>query len=138
MPDKCVITMNIRTMKSEDVPLIKSHIDRAVGTVSQMDGIRVESFGEFLSPPKPLDENAQKLLNIIIEAGQLLGLTLPHKPSGGTCDGNKLAAVGLAVIDSMGPRGGNLHSAEEFVYVDSLAERAKLTLLTLARLSKSE
>lgn len=51
VPDKCVITMNVRCAKSEDVQVIKSHIDRAVGIVDGMDGIKVESLGEFLSPP---------------------------------------------------------------------------------------
>ena len=40
------------------------------------------------------------------------------------CDGNNIAAAGTPVIDTMGVRGGAIHSAEEYMIVDSLAERA--------------
>jgi len=136
VPDRCVVTLNVRTMHPHDIPLINRHIEHAAETAGRIDGIRVETFGGFSSPPKPLDELSQKLLDIIIQAGRQLDLNLTYRPSGGTCDGNKLAAAGLPVIDSMGPRGGHLHSPEEFVSVDSLAERAKLTLLTLHALGK--
>lgn len=139
VPDRCVISLNVRAVAKQDIAEIGFSLDRAVEAVNRMDGIRVEAFGGFLSPPKPLDVGAQRLLKIVIDAGTEMGLSLTHKPSGGTCDGNKLAAVGLPVIDSMGPRGGNLHGAEEFVKVDSLGERAKLSYLTLKRLAeKSE
>jgi glutamate carboxypeptidase len=36
----------------------------------------------------------------------------------------------------MGPRGGAIHSSDEFLIVDSLAERAQLSALTLLRLAE--
>ncbi len=52
------------------------------------------------------------------------------------CDGNNLAATGLAVVDTMGVRGGAIHSADEFVRVDSFAERARLSALVLLRVAQ--
>lgn len=124
-PDTCIVTLNVRSLHREDIDLIEWHLNRAMGIVNSMDGIRVERFGEFRSPPKPLDKKSKQLLDVIIAAGTEIGLTLTHKPSGGTCDGNKLAAAGLPVIDSMGPRGGNLHSVDEFVLVDSLVGKGE-------------
>lgn len=135
VPDKCVVTVNIRTVIREEERVIAARIDEVVDEINRHDGIRAERFGEFRSPPKPLDARSKQLLDVIIPAGGELGLSLNHKPSGGTCDGNKLAAAGLPVIDSMGPRGGNLHSPDEFVQVDSLVERAKLSFLTMRRLA---
>jgi glutamate carboxypeptidase len=65
-------------------------------------------------------------------------MNLTHKPSGGASDGNKLAAAGLAVVDSLGPVGGNLHSDREFVKLPSLVERAKLTALVLMKLARGD
>jgi glutamate carboxypeptidase len=48
------------------------------------------------------------------------------------------AAAGLACVDSLGPRGDLIHSPEEFVYLDSLAERARLTALFLMKLAAGE
>ena len=55
--------------------------------------------------------------------------------TGGACDGNNLQAAGLPTIDSLGVKGGNLHSSEEFVVLDSLTERARLTALLLMKLA---
>jgi glutamate carboxypeptidase len=60
------------------------------------------------------------------------------QPSGGACDGNNLVAAGLPTIDSLGVRGGNLHSSEEYVFLDSLPERAKLTALLLMKIAAGE
>ena len=78
------------------------------------------------------------MLDLILECGHDLSLNLSSQPSGGASDGNKLAASGLPVIDSLGPRGGKLHSPDEFLYVDSLAERAKLTALVVMKIAIGE
>ena len=58
------------------------------------------------------------------------------RPTGGVCDGNNIAACGVPVVDTMGVRGGKIHSAEEYLIVDSLAERAALSALTILRLAE--
>jgi glutamate carboxypeptidase len=52
------------------------------------------------------------------------------------CDGNNIAACGVPVVDTMGARGGAIHSENEFLIVDSLAERARLSALVLLRLAE--
>ena len=58
------------------------------------------------------------------------------KATGGVCDGNNIAAAGVPVVDTMGARGGAIHSADEFLLVDSLAERAALSALTIMRIAE--
>ena len=58
------------------------------------------------------------------------------KLTGGVCDGNNIAACGVPVVDTMGVRGGKIHSEEEYLIVDSLKERAALSALTIARLAR--
>ena len=52
------------------------------------------------------------------------------------CDGNNIAACGVPVVDTMGVRGGAIHSSDEFLIVDSLPERARLSALVLLRLAE--
>src|SRR3546814_5229849 len=40
---------------------------------------------------------------------------------------NNIAALGVPVVDTMGARGGAIHSADEFLIVESLVERARLS-----------
>ena len=79
-----------------------------------------------------------RLLEHFSACGREIGLDLHWRNSGGTCDGNRLAAAGLPNVDSLGPRGGNLHSPEEFLLLDSLAERAKLSALLLMKLAAGQ
>ena len=75
----------------------------------------------------------------VLACGRELGMSgLSVRPSGGTCDGNKLAAAGLPVVDSLGPVGGDLHSEREYVHLNSLIERGKLTALLLLKLAAGE
>ena len=57
------------------------------------------------------------------------------KRTGGVCDGNNIAARGVPVVDTMGVRGGAIHSPDEYLIVPSLAERAALSALVLERLA---
>ena len=97
--------------------------------------VAIELQGGFSRPPKPLTEDALALFGLVKQAGADLGQTIGWQPSGGVCDGNNIAACGVPVVDTMGVRGGKIHSIEEFLIVDSLAERAALSALTILRLA---
>ena len=61
--------------------------------------------------------------------------------TGGIASGKSAVATlfearGVPVVDTMGVRGGNIHSKDEFLIVDSLTERAQLSALTIMRLSE--
>lgn len=136
VPDLATMTVNARADVPEDVMRIEQVIKQVHASVANREGFSIQIAGRFSSMPKVLDEKTRKLLELILDAGKSIGLALSHGPSGGASDGNRLSAAGLPNIDSMGPRGGELHSEREFIQVDSLAERAKLSLAVLARLAE--
>src|SRR5947199_2881232 len=63
-----------------------------------------------------------------------LGTELPHASSGGGSDGNFTGAMGIPTLDGLGVRGGNAHTLEEYIEVESLAERGRLMAGLLATL----
>lgn len=65
------------------------------------------------------------------------GVRMSLNNTGGVCDGNNLQAAGLPVIDTLGVRGGGLHTTTEWIELDSLTQRAQLTLLLINRLAAS-
>ena len=138
VPDLAIGRFNVRAGNNDDRDFIDHQFRVHARGVERRDGIRIDLTGGFHSPPKPLDDRSARLMNAIIDTGQHLGLSLVHRPSGGTCDGNKLAAAGLPVVDSLGPVGGELHSEREYVLVPTLTERAKLSALLLLRLATGE
>ena len=94
--------------------------------------------GGITRPPKPVDTRAQKLFDLVAETSAALGRPLGWQASGGVCDGNNIAACGVPVVDTMGVRGGAIHSPDEYLIVSSLAERAALSAAVLHRLAKGE
>ena len=88
------------------------------------------------APPKPVDEKAQRLFDLVRECGAELGQDIKWKSTGGVCDGNNIAACGIPVVDTMGVRGGSIHSPQEFLITESLAERAALSARVIQRLDE--
>jgi glutamate carboxypeptidase len=85
-------------------------------------------------PAKPVTPGTQRLADLARETAEALGQKLPFGKSGGVCDGNNLQAEGLPTIDTMGVRGGGLHTHDEWIELDSLTQRATLLACLLARL----
>jgi glutamate carboxypeptidase len=55
--------------------------------------------------------------------------------AGGGSDGNFTGALGIPTLDSIGVRGGGLHTLDEHIQVDSLPERARLMAALVMRLT---
>jgi glutamate carboxypeptidase len=62
-----------------------------------------------------------------------LGLELAEAAAGGASDGNLVAALGVAVLDGLGPEGAGAHALGEQVRVDSLVERTALIARLIER-----
>ena len=80
----------------------------------------------------------EAFFNAVKAIGVELGQTIAWKATGGCCDGNNIAAVGTPVIDTLGVRGAHIHSTDEYVRLDSLEERAKLSALLLMRVAAGD
>jgi len=136
VPDLAVLRVNLRPRTPEIEAEAMTAIDEAVAAVVAERDVRIEPSGGFGRPPKPLTPTAEKLFDLVRQAGADLGQHIAWQPSGGVCDGNNIAACGVPVVDTMGVRGGKIHSPEEYLIVDSLSERAALSALTILRLAE--
>jgi glutamate carboxypeptidase len=137
VPDSAVLRWNMRPRSGAAQMRAEAGINDAVAAVALAHDVHIHVHGAFARPPKPLDANQQRLFDLVKSCGAALGLPISWRDTGGVCDGNNLAATGLAVVDTMGPRGGAIHSSEEFLCADSLEERAKLAALVLLRVAQS-
>jgi len=136
VPDRAVLRVNMRPRTPEDELRARTLLDETVTAVAARHDVRIHIHGGFNRPPKPLDAKAERLFGLVQACGRELGLAIGWKDSGGVCDGNNIAACGVPVVDTMGVRGGAIHSADEYLLVDSLAERAQLSALVLMRLAE--
>ena len=135
VPDLAVLRVNLRPRTPEIEAEAKGQIDAAISAVGAEREVSIELHGGFGRTPKPLSPEAEALFTLVKGAGADLGQTIAWQPTGGVCDGNNIAACGVPIVDTMGVRGGKIHSMEEYLIVDSLKERAALSAVTILRLA---
>jgi len=136
IPDHAVLRVNMRPATPEDEARARSHIDSAIAMVAAAHDVTIHSHGGFARPPKPLDAATERLFTLVRDCGATLNQSIAWAPTGGVCDGNNIAAAGVPVVDTMGARGGAIHSADEYLIPDSLPERAQLSTLVLLALAE--
>jgi len=134
VPDLAILRVNLRPRTPEIEADARRAIDEAISEIAAERDVHIELSGGFARPPKTLTPEAEALFNLVKKAGDDLGQPIAWQPSGGVCDGNNIAACGVPVVDTMGVRGAKIHSGEEYLIVESLAERAALSALTILRL----
>ncbi len=135
VPDLAVLRFNIRPRSLDLAAAFETGLADLIAKVEAEHGVAIHRHGGISRPPKTVDPRAEKLFGIVEECSALLGSPITRIASGGVCDGNNIAACGVPVVDTMGVRGGAIHSADEFLIVPSLEERAKLSALVLHRLA---
>jgi glutamate carboxypeptidase len=137
VPDLAVLRFNARFPDAAAQAWLEAAIAESL-EAGRGDGLTVEVHGGVTRPAKPLNQTQQRLLTAVRETGALLGQDIAWRPSGGVCEGNNLFAAGLPNIDTLGVRGGDIHSEVEFARPESFVERAQLSALLLARLARGE
>jgi len=134
VPDHAILRVNFRPKTPVDEGVARARLDQLASEIARSHDVKIHIHGSFGRPPKPMDEKAEKLFNLVKLCGADLGQSIGWKDSGGVCDGNNIAACGVPVVDTMGVRGGSIHSADEFMITDSLGERAALSALAISRI----
>jgi len=136
VPDLAVLRINLRPRTREIEEEARQRIDEAVAAVAAERDVKIDLHGGFDRPPKPMTPEMERLFGLVKAAGADLGQEIGWQPSGGVCDGNNIAACGVPVVDTMGVRGGKIHSMEEYLISDSLGERAALSALAILRIAE--
>lgn len=134
VPDHAILRVNFRPATPADEAEADRALDAIIAELGQHHDVAIARHGGFGRPPKPIDASAQRLFDLIKDCGADLGLDIGWRATGGVCDGNNIAACGVPVVDTMGVRGGAIHSPQEYMIVASLTERAALSALAIRRL----
>ncbi len=108
---------------------LQAIVDRATvaGTTA-----RLEIKGEFL--PVTATAEADELFATYQAAAADAGLKVAGEFSGGCADSGFTAAVGCPTLCGLGPVGGNAHTAEEYLEVETMVPRAQAMALAILRL----
>lgn len=138
VPDHAVLRFNIRPKTTAAAEDFSSDFKDLLQLLEKTHEVVIHCHGGITRPPKPVDAKAQKLFDLVRDTGAALGQEIGWQSTGGVCDGNNIAARHVPVVDTMGVRGGSIHSADEFMIVPSLSERAALSAVLLSRLARGD
>lgn len=136
VPALAVLHVNVRPRDAAAVARVTHLLGDTIAAVAQAHEVTITRHGGITRPPKPIDAGAARLQALIARVGAALGQPIAWRDTGGVCDGNNIAAAGVPVVDTMGVRGGAIHSPEEYMVTDSLRERAALSVVTMLRLAE--
>jgi len=130
VPDTAVAMLDVRLNDPLDETFVLDELHAIVHELQHPD-YTMTIHGSFGRPVKIVNEGTQALFAKTKSLAELLHCPLDWQDSGGCCDGNNLAAFGLPVLDTLGVIGGDLHTPNEFIIIDSLVQRAALSTLLL-------
>mgnify|MGYP003637293936 FL=1 len=135
VPDLAIVRFGARAPDAAAAAWATDFVDRLFAHATSRPGITGHVHGGFYRPPKPRNAAQQAIFSAVHATGQAIGLDLEFIDTGGVCEGNNIFAAGVPNVDTLGVRGGRIHSHEEFVVTESFAERATLSALLLNRLA---
>ena len=123
VPDEAVAEVDLRVMQPGEAERIAAAMQ---GLRPVLEGTSLEVSGELNRPPMPCDDRMKATFEKVKAIAAGVGIDLKASGTGGGSDANFVAPLGIPVLDGLGPAGEGYHSEREYIFADSLPERAKL------------
>ena len=133
VPDLAYSRFNVRTHSEQDGRFVDETLRRLSADLNGREGFKLELGVDYARSPKILDRKSLVFFEHVANCGREIGVDIKSGHSGGASDANIIAQARIPVLDGLGVRGGGLHSPEEYIQLDSLVERIRLTALLLMK-----
>ena len=124
VPEKCTLKIDTRCWNDEDGREIDEGIE-ALAKQNWGDGITVEATRVSKSPAMPCTDATKELVEMVNRAAKEEGYEATWVDAGGGSDANRIAQVGVPVIDGVAPAGAGFHSEREYLRVDTIENRVR-------------
>jgi glutamate carboxypeptidase len=131
VPDRARAWGNVRFAEPAQFERFEREVGAMVG--ARKTGATATVLCNCGRPAKPTTPAVQAFADRVRAAASDLNQPLPFSKTAGVCDGNLMQAAGLPTLDTLGVRGGGLHTPQEWIELSSLVERCQLLALVLMR-----
>jgi glutamate carboxypeptidase len=125
--------IDVRYLEESDGAALLAEI-KAISRRSEVDGCKADLRVRDGRPAWLTGRPTERLLAVFQDAARELGRSVGTECRWGVSDANDLAALGVAVLDGLGPLGGKDHTPDEYCWISSLTERSSLLAAALARM----
>lgn len=128
IPDHAVCDIDVRYQLSDEA----TRIDSVLRSLAPTDErVRLELSGGINRPPLERTEAVGNLYSKARDLAASFGYEVGEAQVGGGSDGNFVAALGVPVLDGLGPAGNGAHTLDEYVLISDIPKRATLLVLLL-------
>ncbi len=125
VPEEAWVRVDVRAADPAGAEALAQAMADLVGRTS-IPGTQVEVVGGFQYQPMAKTPAVALLVEFARNAAQDLGFEVNDTATGGASDANAIAALGVPVLDGLGPVGGLDHSPDEYIEADSIVPRTAL------------
>ncbi len=136
VPESCRIELDLRAASAQAFALAEAEVNRLVDHPTT-EGVATALRRVAYHPPMERSPAAARLAALASSIGAELGFTLRDASTGGASDANTTSAAGLPSLDGLGPIGGDDHSVDEWLDLDSVVPRTVLLAALMARIGEA-
>jgi glutamate carboxypeptidase len=122
VPEEAIVQVDVRVMQPGEWERLESEMK---GLKPVLDGTSLEIIGDLNRPPMPFNETMKATFEKAKRIAAEIGMELKAGGTGGASDGNFVAPLGIPVLDGMGAIGEGAHSEREYIFADSMEQKAK-------------
>lgn len=111
---------------------VKQEVLEELPKAGKVDGCNISTAIDLKFPPMERCESNIQLYEKIQTIGAQMGIDLPEEMSKSPADCNFYSALGVPVIDGLGPYMHNIHTVNEHILISSLPKRTQLVAILLS------
>lgn len=130
--ERCELQVDLRAATTEAFEAAAEEIARLASNPADPD-VRVDLQQVAGHPPMEKSAASARLVDLAVGVAGELGFALRDAATGGASDANTTAALGIPTVDGLGPIGGDDHSVDEWLDLESLGSRTTLLAALMAR-----
>jgi glutamate carboxypeptidase len=123
--EEVVLEVDLRATTRESLEAAEAAV-RAIAATTAVPETEVTVAETARHQPMERLERSVRLIEHAQAIAGRLGFTLADAATGGASDANTTAGLGVPTLDGLGPIGGNDHSPNEYLEVDSIVPRTTL------------
>jgi len=133
VPARAEAEFDVRVAAAADMAVVERALRSAAESTS-VPGTTARWWGSFGMAPMSKTAAVAELVALARAVAAELGFELRDVATGGMSDANRVAELGVPVLDGLGPVGGMDHGPDEYVELDSIVPRTALLAGLIGRI----
>jgi glutamate carboxypeptidase len=134
--ERCELEIDVRAATVDAFNEAAAEVERLASTPT-VEGIVLDLERIAGHPPMEKSPASTRLVALATTIARELGFALTDAATGGASDANTTAALGVPTLDGLGPVGGDDHSVDEWLDLDSVAPRTALLAGLIGRIGEA-